>query len=318
MTDSVRMDIRIIKYENYIKKHPQKAYGYYGLGKLNLVTDQCKKAEECFVKALVLDSEHIYSVIGLIEAYIRRGKFYKAVKLYEKYEKQMAQKEIYKRKLCRDISLYYEQHKINMKRRGPFSHFFIAYTSQRINTYYGKHTNNLVALLLLSIFHLSESKKSSPKKVIEEIYNSSVRLDGINDAMRWKLLKKISEGNNEIYQSDEIAALFSQIPSKDCDEKYLNKIFKAILKQRDIQKLNSILKSYEEIYKKLSPSNLWTYVFLCKEMDMLDLTVYHCCSRLLAVGWIDKMVAETIVRLKELKVVNNTNKEEEVLKLYGY
>ncbi len=318
MTDSVRMDIRIIKYENYIKKHPQKAYGYYCLGKLNLLIDQYKKAEECFVQALSLESEHIYAVIGLIEVYIQRGKYYKAVKLYEKYEKQINKKKIYKRKLSRDISFYYEQHKINIKRRGLFSHFFIAYTSQRINTYYKKHKNNIVAVLLLSIIHLSENKKSSPDNVIEEIFNHCVRLDGIHDSMRWVLLKRISEGNNEIYQSDEIAALFSQIPSKDCDEKYLNKIFKVILKQRDIQKLNSIFKTYEDIHKKLSPSNLWTYVFLCQEMDFFDQTVYDCCSKLLAVGWIDKMVVDTIVKLKELKVILNTEKEDEIIKLYGY
>jgi len=37
--DNNEIERRILKYEQYVKEHPKKAYGYYCLGRLHMMTE---------------------------------------------------------------------------------------------------------------------------------------------------------------------------------------------------------------------------------------------------------------------------------------
>jgi len=75
--DNNEIERRILKYEQYVKEHPKKAYGYYCLGRLHMMDGKYKLAEEYFKKSLAVDGNYTFSIIGLIEACVFRRKFLK-------------------------------------------------------------------------------------------------------------------------------------------------------------------------------------------------------------------------------------------------
>ena len=81
------MDIRIIKYEQYIKENPEKAYGFYCLGRLYFNLGKYNAAENYFKKALSLDEGYTRAIIALIELYVYKKKFIKAVFLFPNTDK---------------------------------------------------------------------------------------------------------------------------------------------------------------------------------------------------------------------------------------
>ena len=324
--ENIRWDIRVIKYENYVKRHPHKAYGHYCRGKLFSDAGQYKKAEDCFHKALTLNRQYTVAVIGLIKAYVFRGKFLKAVKLYDRYAADIEKKNIYKLKLGRALSDYYESDGIETRMASFLSQLTLLYAVHKMLRRYRegsasvREPDNRVVNLLLCIYYLSVDDDANQPKETGGIYNACVRMPGISDLLRWVLIKKVSEIDSEIYDNVEIAGLFSGIPDHECPQQYANQIVNVGLKQQKIHKVNKICASDEGLYKRLTSANLWTYVFMCQEKGIFDMTVYQCCTRLLKTGWVDKMLAETFGKLKDLEVVNHVDadKADAILVLYGY
>lgn len=324
MTDQrMRLDIRIVKYENYVKKNPHKAYGYYCLGKLHLISEQYKKAEDYFQKALAVNNRYMMAAIGLMEAYVYRAKYLKAVKLYEKYADWLSTKKIYERRICRALSRYYDTKRIKAQMHGLLSQLLLSYAVQKMQKYIHQYQSgeqqkfNLVAGLLLCIYYLSNDGQTVMTEEITNIFLLCVRLDGMEDRLRWKIIRELSVEYEEILESDDIAAMFDTIPD-GCSGRFVNKVFGAALKQRDIRRVRKMYNSNKNMDGWLSLPNLWTYVSLCKDSDVYDSTVYQCCSRLLKEGWVDKMVVDSIQRLKEAKVIEGVVAEESILELYGY
>ena len=62
---------------------------------------------------------------------------------------------------------------------------------------------------------------------------------------------------------------------------------------------------------------MWRYVYWW-ENSFYDPSVYDCCNKLIKLGWMDRVVAETFLTLKEKDSVKLSKRNEQMLKLYGY
>ena len=68
--DSSNVEIRIIKFNNYISKHPDKAFGYYGSGEIQYSQENYEAAIKHYKQALDKDNNHIRSIAGLIKSFV--------------------------------------------------------------------------------------------------------------------------------------------------------------------------------------------------------------------------------------------------------
>lgn len=318
----VRLDIKIIKYENYIKKNPKKAYGYYSLGKIYLLGKQYKKAETYFKQALSLQKDYMLAVVGLITVNIYRGKHLKAAKVYRQYIQKLAAKNIYQRRICRAISSYYLAGSFKKNQESVISswRFMLSIKAmhQWTDTDVSKkdRPHNLVALMLQTISYLSNYEKESLPTQVIDVYLYCAKLPGLHDDMRWQLIQRLSI-DLEADQNDEMISLFETIP-KNGTATLTNKIFKMALKKQPFYKIRQLYEAASETRVSLSLENLWMYVKMCSEQNVWDKSVYICCSKLLSQGWIDKVIAQAINTLKAKNIVSDIAKEQQILALYGY
>ena len=310
-----KIDIRMLKYKNYIKKHPQKAYGYYCMGELLLMVGECMAAEEYFNKALSADSGFARAGIGLIGAYAYRGKFLKAARYYGTNIETLKRRRIYGIKLAGVLSCAYANGAFSGKQRGLLSVLIYKYEIKVLNDLYNKDPGNLAANLLLCIDCLNACR-TDYKAVV--IYNTCVNLDGLCDGMRWKLIKLLSADDPSILDNKELADKFSGMPDASCGAEYINTIFEAALEQKTVEKARKLLKSIKDGGKSPSSRSLWKYVKRCMEDSIYDASVLNCCRKLISNGWIDSVTVEAMKKMKELRIAARTEQEDRILELYGY
>lgn len=313
-----KTDIRMLKYKNYIKNHPRKAYGYYCMGELFLLTGDYKTAEEYFNRALSINGGFTRAMIGLISVFAYQCRFLKAVRYYNSNIENLTGKHIYGIKLASVISCAFDGGIFSSRRRSLISSLFYKYEMKILNDIYNKDPGNLAANLLLCIDCLSTCRTDDRAVVI---YNACVGLDGICDGMRWSLVKALSKDYPSIYGDKKLAAKFSGIPDASCRAEYINTIFEAALEQKNIEKSRKLLNSLNSLKdcgKSLPPRSLWKYVNLCIENSIYDASVLNCCRKLIMQGWIDSTTAKAMKRMKEFRVAAGTEQEDRILELYGY
>lgn len=314
--NSKKNDIRVLKYEEYVKKHPKKAYGYYCLGRLHLMLENYKTAQEYFQKSLSINPEHTLSKISLTEVYVFRRKFLKAVSFFSKHRQDIIRKYIFRLKLVRGVSSFYRKSDLfTMKSQGLIASLFLKYTMYYAADMVKKESQNIVLKLLLSMHYLSTNERNP---FVNQIFKTCVYWDGLDDLIRWELLKSLSETGEKLFYDVNIARKFSNIPVSDCSAEYANIIFGASLLNGSRKKIVGIYNSAGKFDIKLSPNMLWSYINWSKENLCYDNSVYDCCKRLVKTGWVDRLVAETMIKMREKKSVSFTDEDERVLKLYGY
>ncbi|MGI6778933.1 MAG: tetratricopeptide repeat protein [Acetivibrionales bacterium] len=310
-----KVGLRILKYKNYIKKHPQKPYGYYCLGHLYITEGKYKTAEQFFSKALSLNSGYTLAKIGLIKCFICRGKILKAVRFYNANMEEINSKQIFIKKLIRNISSCWDNN-LAFSHQGLFPSIILKYSIKALETLYKSKPCNIVATLILCIYYLA---KGDIEGKALSVYNSCVCMDAITDSMRWTLVKTLSTANPDIFENTAIAEKFSRLPEPNCPPLYANKIFEAALKYRgSMSKAKIIFESMEKPDKVISLLNLWEYTRQCSEASLYDVSVYRCCSILLKAGWVDKVLAGAVKSIKKMNIVHDLKQEERILHLFGY
>lgn len=310
------IDIRILKYEEYIKKHPQKAYGYYCLGRLYLMKEKYKVAEEYFQKSLAIDGNYTLSKVALIETYVFRKKFLKAVYMFGKNRQEIIDKFIYRVKMVRGISSFYSKSDLfKNKQKGLFNALFMKYTMHVAKELAKKESHNIVLKLILCMYYINSSEKSL---YIIQLFKTCVYWDGLDDTLRWTLVERLSELGEKLYYDINIARKFSTIPDSKCANEYVDLIFSSSLVKGDRGKLAGIYDTANKYKKSVSPSILWRYVYWSKENSFYDPTVYDCCKKLMKLGWMDKVIAETVLRFEEKNAVKLEDEAKKALKLFGY
>ena len=228
-------NIRILKYEEYIKRNPQKAYGYYCLGKLHLETEQYKLAWEYFKKSLEKDPGYVFSKIGLIEAEVFRKRFLKAVYLFAKYRREIIDKHVYRVKLVRGVSSFYSKSKLfRAGKRGMLTTLFLKYSMHHIKKLADKESNNIVLKLILGMYYLRVEEKSF---YTVQLFKTCVYWDGLDDSLRWMFIERLAELGEVLYYDTNIARKFTNIPDSKCSNEYIELIFSCALKENDRGKL---------------------------------------------------------------------------------
>ncbi|TYQ16508.1 UNVERIFIED_CONTAM: hypothetical protein Cloal_3052 [Acetivibrio alkalicellulosi] len=311
-----KTDIRIIKYEEYVKKYPQKAYGFYCLGRLYLMLGQYKISEEYFIKSLSIDSQYTLAKIGLVESYIFRKKFMKAVYIFSKYRQDINNKYIFRVKLVRGVSSFYSKNNLfSSDSIGFFSMIFLKYTMHYAKGLVKKESNNIVLKILLCMYYL---KSGESNIFVTQMFKTCVYWDGLDDSLRWELLKALSDVGEKLIFDTNIAGKFLSIPNSSCSDEYVDMILGSSIIKGNKVKTCEIYNLANKFNKQISPNVLWRYLYWSRESSICDYTVYDCCKKLVRLGWMDKLVAETLLKIKDKKIVKLTKDDEHFLKLYGY
>ncbi|GAE88890.1 tetratricopeptide repeat protein [Acetivibrio straminisolvens] len=247
--DKNRIDIRISKYEKYVKKHPKKAYGYYCLGNLYMAAGKYKLAGKYFKKSLAVDGNYIFAVIGLIEAYVFGRKFMKAVNLFSKNRQKIIDKYVYRVKLVRAVSSFYSKAELFKTETKDFlSMLYLKYTMQNIKKLVNSEANNIVLKLILCMNYLNSGEKSF---YIIQLFKTCIYWDGLEDTFRWALIKRLEEMGEKLYYDINIARKFSTIPDVNCTDEYVDLIFSSALDKGNggkIADIYDIAGKYNKIY----------------------------------------------------------------------
>ncbi|NLP15386.1 MAG: hypothetical protein GX383_13120 [Clostridium sp.] len=311
-----KIDIRILKYEEYVKKHPEKAYGYYCLGRLYLMTGQYKLAEEYFNKSLTKDSNYVLSKVGMIETSVFRKKFLKAVYLFTKYRRDIIDKYVYRVKLVRGVSSFYSKNDLfRTQGGGLFSILFLNYSIYYIKKLVDKESSNIVLKLILCMYYLKTGEKSF---YTIQLFKTCVYWDGLDDVLRWNLIERLAELGEKLFYDVDIARKFSTIPDSKCSNEYVSMIFNTALKKDDKAKIVRVYEAANKYNKSISANLLWGYVYWSKKNSFYDASVYDCCKRLMKLGWMDNVIAHMLLKFKEKKAVRLGSETEKALKLFGY
>jgi pentatricopeptide repeat protein len=314
--ESVKTDIRILKYENYVKNNPEKPYGYYCLGKLHMQNSNLKEAESHMKKALELDRYYTRAKLGLIEILILKGKYIKAVYLCSKYKRSINMRNIYKKEIAEIVSSQFNSSKLDPACQSLVSRVFLNYFINSAKRILKKQPDNPVLNLLFCIYCLHNHQEDS---TAVELFKKCVVLDGLDDNMRWALIKALSSTDSAVLKNEAVAGKFAKLPdAKDCTADYTNIILLSALKSGKLEKALSILDSMDSLGIFPPPSSLWLFLYQCSENSVYNNLTFKCCSRLLKSGWVDKLVAATFIRLKDLDIAHQTDEEEKILKFYGY
>ncbi len=313
--DKMRLELRILKYENYVRNHPTRPYGYYCLGKLQLAANKVKAAEIHFKKALEIDRFYMRARLELIKVQIIKGNIIKAAYLYNKYSRSIERKVVYKKDLIEFISSHFSNNKTDPVKYYSWNKFAIKYLAKPLGYKFKNHYNNPVLLLFICTYHL-DYQRSDAEAI--KVYKECINLDGLDNNMRWAIVKILSHKDVSILQDDVIASKFTALPSKGCSAEYSNFILKSALKKGNIKKAESILDSLDNINPFIPLPNLWMFLYLCNKNTIYNDRVLKYCSRLLNSGWIDKLVVKTFHTLKELKIAQQTEEEDRILEFYGH
>jgi tetratricopeptide (TPR) repeat protein len=310
-----RIDLRMLKYKNYIRRHPEKAYGYYSLGKLKLIVGQHKEAVQLFNKALSLDNKFVYARIGMIEYYISRRKSAEACRYFGKHSGSFTEKNIHMIRLIKAVSSFYVSNIPDLNHLNIFQLAVRKYEFFLLRNRLDRDPANTVAVLLVCINSLFTGATDENAMAL---YSKCIGLRGLCDNMRWAIISRLSEKEPSLLRDLEIASMFDRIPDRDCPQAYINTIFEAFVKTKDIKEVKRLFNSIPENDKILSLPNQWKYILKCTENSFYDLSVYKCCRRLINAGWVDNILAGTLFMLKELKITEKTEDEEKILNLFGY
>lgn len=316
MSSANKTDIRLIKYEDYVRKHPKKAYGYYCLGKIHIMLSNYKAAEEYFQKALLQEKGHTLSKIGLIEAYVYRRKYLKAVNYFSRHREDINRKYVFRVRLVRAISSALKKSSMfSGKSEGPVADLIMRYTIYYAKGLVKKETSNIVLKLLLAMYYLRSDERNP---FIHQLFKTCVYWEGLEDSLRWEFLKNLDRSGENLFYDINIARKFSSIPDTGCSSEYANIIFGTSLIEGKKDKITGMYNSASKFDIKLSPNMMWSYINWSMKNSFYDSSVYDCCRKLIKTGWIDKLIAETMIKLRNKNAVKLSQEDEKLLRLFGY
>jgi len=210
MDESV-LEIRKIKYNAYIDKYPNKPYGYYALGELELMSHSHNIAMTYFTKALSLDEEYMRAKIGYILCLLHDEKYIQAIKFFSKKCPHILEKNIILGDLIHGIT---SQNAVTNPQKYQVTDCRFVNLKQkyrRISRMFKKN-ENVVAGMLLAL-HFYNNKSNQFEKTESDIVEKIVYLPGINETLRWHIIKNLSSSDESILDQDSLAAQFFHIPT---------------------------------------------------------------------------------------------------------
>lgn len=310
-SESIKTDITLLKYKDYVTRHPNKALGYYGLARLYMDLDSLQVPEEFLKKALEKDPGFMRAEIALIELYMRQGRFLRAVRLYLKHRQEIEGSRLYRSLAANAVTKVFEtDRELVLGKRRILSLYILNTFTHILDLKKGSPA----ALMILGMHSAAGRDKSSDAL---SIYKILLSREGLSDSFRWHMLKALARYGPSLYKDPHTASLFRHVP-KECTSEYANVIFKSALDSFRLSRITSVYKDLDGGNHIIYPSNLWRYIEYKRSISDLDNTVRDCCRRLLRAGWMDKIVAATLIHFHERKNSRLSPEEEKLFVLYGY
>lgn len=313
--DSLTNDIRIIKYEDYIKKKPDKAYGYYALGELYLRTNRYLSAISYLKTALSKKPDYAFAIVSLIDAYFSAHNYYKAVCLYLDNRTVIDKKNIFKVDLNRRLSNLFLKKVFPPKNPGIIEGWSYKASIKKLTVLFNKNQDTQITHLILSMHYLNSGVRNDHSLVL---YNLSAGLPGLNDNLRWDLVRNISKDNSNILKDKKVASYFDSIPDEGCSDEYANILLSAFLDTKNDSKISKAISYMISKNIVISKNNLFRYINYCFANNIFNTTVYRCCVKLLKSGWVDNIIAQMVLRLRDYKVIKDISEVTPILNMYGY
>lgn len=314
--DAGKLDLRILKYKNHIRKNPQKPYGYYCMGKLLGMADRFAEAERYLLQALDMDPGYTAAAIGMVETSVRAGHPAKAAKLYSRYANTIIDgKNIRRLKLVRAVSSLANCKVFSPDSLGLLARIRTKLEFRLLQNVYKKDPGYLLANLLLGMLYLKNGNASDQAIAI---FNTCAGMEGLTDSLRWSFVKALARDNPAILQNTEIAGRFERMPSPNCPASYVNTVFSTLTRTGDNRKVRRFSESMPDFEKVLSLSNLWNYVVFNGEHAENDPLVHKSCKKLIHAGWIDRVVAGAVYQIKTNGSKDPLTAEKKILHLFGF
>lgn len=314
--DSSVIEIRKIKYSDYVDKHPDKPYGYYALGELELMSSSYEKAMIYFTKALSLDPGFDRASIGYILCLIQENKLMQAIRHLYKNGKNILKKKILMQDLIHGLcsSLPLTDPDLNI----PMDCKTVDLTGMvgRVIWHY-KRKRNIVAGVMLALHFMSNpSRRYESFKVL--LYSDLVIMPGIIESLRWNMVSDLAVHYPEVLQDRLIASMFRYIPSNDMTPEYANTVFSTALTGQKKDLVGQIRRSADYAMIPLTQDNKWHYVYTAYMNKTYDKSVMQDCVFLIRSGWIDPTVAGALKDMILLKMEGYTKRDLERIQLFGF
>lgn len=310
------IEIRKIKYNDYVDKHPNKPYGYYALGELELMCSSYDTAMNYFIKALYTDEHYDRAKIGYILCLLHDGKIIQAIRYFDKKCKHFMHKKILLQDLihgiCSDRPLSNPDVRVpvNCKvvdLRGKMNRVLWIY----------KRNGNLIAGVLLAL-HFMNNRSKLYDRIQTDLYQELVLQPGIVEPLRWHMLQRLSTKKPETLENSVIAAMFRYIPSNEMTQEYANTIFSEALKSKNKDRIKQCYQSAVDANIQITSENMWHYIFLAHKFGDYDDSIMKCCISLIRKGWIDTAVAGALNSMIILNMEGYTERDIEMIRLFGY
>ncbi|MBP7176025.1 MAG: hypothetical protein KBA53_07380 [Thermoclostridium sp.] len=311
----MRLELRTIKFQDYIRRKPESPFGYYGLGVQYMLSGKPALAERMFARALKIDPSYVPAKLGRLEYLLCDGRFFAACRYYRKNSSCFDVKKIYLYRVQRFTSQLFRTRSFNRQLRSPGSVFVFSESYGRLQKMFNNERDNPVVNVLLAMFFLKKRLEDERARVV---YNLCVRMEGITDKLRWDLLQTLSREQPAVLQDPNIARMFSAIPEGAVSSKYASFLLSCFMQQQDQSK---VLKAFSDLQKShVTPDRitLWKYLHFCRSRDLWSPSLTACCHKLASSGWVDSFIASMTKELKNRGMAENTRELDRLLSLYGY
>lgn len=311
----LRLDIRLVKFQDYIRRKPHSPFGYYGLGVQYMMSGKPTSAERMFAQALKLDPAYIPAKLGKLEYLLFERKFLTACRYYHRNADAFKEKKIYINRIQRVTSRLYRSRGFYRQTRKLASFFVFGGGFGGLQRMFDSGTDNPIVNLLLAMFFLKQRIEDERARVL---FNLCVSMEGISDKLRWDLIQVLSKEQPEILTDPVIAGMFTAIPDSACGKDYGSFLLSQFIRQQNQDK---ILKAFSDLQKNhafADKKTLWQYLFFCRSKSLWSPALLACCQKLVSSGWVDGFIAATIKELKNRGMAENTRELDRLLSLYGY
>lgn len=311
----MRLELRAIKFQDYIRRKPNNPFGYYGLGVQYMLSGKPALAERMFARALKIDPNYVPAKLGKLEYLLFDGKYLTACRYYRKNSDCFSNKKIYLYRIQRIVSRLYRTRGFYRQTRSLSSLFVFSNGYGLLQKMFDNQPENPVVNILLAMFFLKIRSEDERACVV---FNLCVRMEGIVDKLRWDLVQVLSKEQPEITQDSGIAGMFSALPEGAVSSKYASFLLSTFIGQQD---QNKILKAFSDLQKSHAwpdGKTLWKYLYFCRSGNLYSPSLLACCQRLVSSGWIDGFLATLVKELKSRGMAENTRELDKLLGLYGY
>lgn len=315
MDQKLRLDIRMIKFQDFILRKPDKPFGYYGLGVQYMLAGMHNQADKMFTQALKKDPGYVPALIGKLELLLKENKYITAVRYFGRNSNLLLGKKIFKKRIHNITSNLYLSRSFSAHLGKLRSLLAFDEKIGALQKMYDKNKENPMVNILLAMYFL---KKGRNDEKAFTIYNLCVCMDGIVDNLRWDLAQVLSTKQPAILRDPKIAGLFQSIPESAYKTDYVNFLLSCFMAQQDMDKVAG---AFSELNKKqLIPSKktMWEYLLFCSKNDIWNSTVALYCQKLIESGWINSFLSSTAIQLKNKRLVDSNNGIFKILSLYGY